>query len=78
MPQKKNWLIVSFASTTEALRAEKIFRQAEIGGQLIPTPRSVNASCGLCWRTIPEDHPLIEEQLAVHGIKTEALLEMLM
>lgn len=76
MPQKKPWLIVSFAGTTEALKAEKLFQQAGIGGALIPTPRSLSSSCGLCWRTEPQERPAVETQLATHGLRAENIVEL--
>lgn len=78
MPQKKPWLIVSFASTTEALTAERLFTQANIGGALIPTPRSLSASCGLCWRADPLDKPAIEAQLTANRLRAENIVELLM
>lgn len=76
MAQKKTWLLISFAGTTEALRAEKLFEQAGIGGALIPTPRSLSSSCGLCWRAALEQRPEVEAQIAAHRLHVEGLLEM--
>lgn len=76
MAQRRTWLLVSFASTTEALRAEKLFEQAGIGGALIPTPRSLGASCGLCWRSPLEQRAEVESQIATHRLQTEHVLEM--
>ncbi|MCL2548594.1 MAG: DUF3343 domain-containing protein [Symbiobacteriaceae bacterium] len=39
--------LVTFASTHQALRAEKILREARIAVELIPTPRHLNVACGL-------------------------------
>ncbi|MCL2496426.1 MAG: DUF3343 domain-containing protein [Clostridiales bacterium] len=78
MPVKKLWLIISFFNVTEALRAEKLFAAAGIGGLLIPTPRSLSASCGLCWRTEIRERPAIEAHLAAHRLQAESVTEILM
>ncbi len=47
------WLYIGFGSVTEAMRAEKVLQEHHIPGQLIPTPRQITLSCGMCWRTEP-------------------------
>ena len=51
---KRHWLVISFQSTHDAMRAEKLFQEHDIKGLIIPTPRKISASCGLCWRMVPD------------------------
>ena len=74
--EKKLWLIVAFGGTTEAIQAEKLFKQDNIYGQLIPTPRSINSSCGLCWRTETAVRQSIEELLRQHKLEALSYTEM--
>lgn len=65
MREKKQWLIVTFYTTSAAMAAEKACEQAG-RRQDIPVPREITADCGLGWRTAPENRE-----------KTEALFKSL-
>lgn len=39
--------LITFDSTHHALRGEQILEQAQLGPDIIPTPREITASCGL-------------------------------
>jgi len=39
-----------FASTSGALRAEKLAKQAGLKVKLIPVPRHLSSDCGVCLR----------------------------
>ena len=66
MREKKQWLIVTFYTTSAAMAAEKACRQNGVPGRIIPVPREITSDCGLGWRTEPE----------VRG-RTEALFQSL-
>ena len=51
MREKKQWLIVTFYTTSAAMAAEKACGQAGLPGRIIPVPREITADCGLGWRT---------------------------
>ena len=55
MREKKQWLIVTFYTTSAAMAAEKACEQAGLPGRIIPVPREITADCGLGWRTAPEN-----------------------
>ena len=57
MREKKQWLIVTFYTTSAAMAAEKACGQAGLPGRIIPVPREITADCGLGWRTAPEKTP---------------------
>jgi hypothetical protein len=42
--------VVLFYSTSGALRAEKLAKQAGLKVKLIPVPRHLSSDCGLCLR----------------------------
>ena len=46
---KKKYLIIAFETTSNAIYAEKIFKNNNCDGRIIPLPKAVNAGCGLCW-----------------------------
>ena len=41
--------VVAFDSTHEALECERVCKEQEIPGRLIPTPVAIKADCGLAW-----------------------------
>ncbi len=57
MRQKELKLLATFHTTTDAMAMEKACRDAQIPGKILPLPRSISESCGLCWAV-----PLTEEK----------------
>ena len=41
--------IVTFSNTTSAARFQREAERAGLAGKMIPTPRTLSASCGLAW-----------------------------
>lgn len=46
--------ILTFPTTHAAISLERSARTAGLRGRLIPTPRSLSASCGMAWAAPPE------------------------
>ena len=44
-------LVVTFASTHEAMTAESALMARGVPGRIIPTPTVVTAECGLAWKS---------------------------
>ena len=60
MLKKRPTLILTFATTTQAMAVEKFCAQQNLPGRLIPVPREITAGCGLSWKALPEEmEPLI-------------------
>ena len=55
MLKKKPTLIITFATTTQAMAMEKFCAQQGLPGRLIPVPREITAGCGLSWKAQPEE-----------------------
>ena len=68
MRQKKEQLIITFDTTTEAMRMEKFCMANGIKGRLIPLPEAISAGCGLAWKTEPEEKGRLVEILLREGI----------
>lgn len=43
-------MVITFRSTHEALRAEKVLRSAGLKVTVMPTPKSIKADCGIALR----------------------------
>ena len=55
MRQKHRQLIITFSTTTQALRVEKFCQENGICGRMIPVPGEIKAGCGLAWKTEPQE-----------------------
>ena len=42
-------LVVTFPTTTAALRCERLCQELGVPGRLIPVPVTITADCGLAW-----------------------------
>lgn len=69
MLKKKPALIITFATTTQAMAMEKFCFQQNLPGRLIPVPREITAGCGLSWKALPEEKNLLVEALTAAGMK---------
>ena len=75
MRVKELKLVVTFHTTSEAMKMEKACKADGVPGRLIPVPRTISAGCGLAWCTGLEDRTLIKEVLNKVGIKEEDMHE---
>ena len=68
MRERKLWLVITFHTTAAAIAMEKLCREKDLPGRLIPVPRELTADCGMAWcapveaaarlRTLAEDSSL--------------------
>ncbi len=72
MLKKKDALIITFATTTQAMAMEKFCQENGLPGRLIPVPREITAGCGLSWKAQPEEQELLVNALQEAGMKWAA------
>ncbi len=60
-------IVVSFASTFDAMEAERLCQEAQVPGRIIPLPVEIDSECGLAWAMPPEDVILASFNAAVEG-----------
>lgn len=66
-------LIVTFESTTQAMRMERFCLEHHLPGRLIPLPTQLSAGCGLAWKTSPDQLDSLMEELRKHGLSWEKM-----
>lgn len=76
MIEKKMRQIITFNSTTDAIAFEKFCKDKEIEGRLIPVPRNISASCGLCWSAPFECEECISRGIAEAGLRIAGMYQM--
>lgn len=69
MREKKEYVIVTFHTTTEAMAFERQCNQFAIKGRLIPVPTQITAGCGLAWRILASEYPIEEEKIKKQNLK---------
>ena len=69
MLKKRPALIITFATTTQAMAMEKFCIQQNLPGRLIPVPREITAGCGLSWKAQPEEKDMLLNAMTVANLK---------
>ena len=69
MLKKKPTLIITFATTTQAMAMESFCTRENLPGRLIPVPREITAGCGLSWKAKPEEREMLITALTRAGMK---------
>ncbi len=49
MRKKEIKIVVSFHTTTDAMFFEKICKEADVKGRLVPVPKTISTGCGIAW-----------------------------
>ena len=73
MREKKEKLVVSFLTTTQAMAAEKYCQKNRIPGRIIPLPSEISAECGIAWCIEPEDEDRIRQVISEGGIQAKGI-----
>lgn len=73
MRVKKPTLVITFATTTQAMAVEKYCMDNGLPGRIIPVPREITAGCGLSWKAAPEDQAVLTEALKDSGLGWEEM-----
>lgn len=68
-----DYCLVVFESTSGAIRAEKLAREAGLTVKLIPVPRHLSSDCGVCLRCEARDVEGIRALLDAAKVEFEAV-----
>ena len=75
MREKTLKLIVTFHTTTESMKMEKICKEQGVGGRLIPVPRALSASCGMAWCAELSEREQVIEAMKLAKIELDSIHE---
>ena len=76
MRERKLWLVISFATTTQALAVEAAAAEDHISGRIIPLPQQISAGCGLAWKGVAGCRETMIDWLNERGLDWEAMHEV--
>ncbi len=77
MIRKTEKLVITFYTTTEAMAMERICKEKQADGRIIPVPGSISADCGLAWCAKVESEDTIRSLMAEQGIRFQGIYRCL-
>lgn len=72
----KKYCVITFSSTSHALKAEKIMKENEREFIITPTLREISSSCGLSLKFKPENLELFYAELMKKNIAIDEVYEV--
>lgn len=69
--KKSPRLVVTFHTTTAAMKTEQAARAHDVPGRLIPVPREITAGCGLAWSAPIEAEDALRTLLSDIGVTAQ-------
>ncbi|MEN6350274.1 MAG: DUF3343 domain-containing protein [Syntrophomonas sp.] len=71
--KSNNYCLITFNSTSQALKAEKILKEFQAKFIIIPTLREISTSCGLSIKVAPDNidsyfYELIDKNVTMAGV----------
>ena len=75
MRKKELKLVITFHTTADAMAMEKVCKEQNVPGRIIPVPRAISAGCGLAWCAQLEKREEIAAAMKAVGIEEEAMHE---
>lgn len=64
-------VVVTFHTTTAAMKTEQAARAHDVPGRLIPVPREITAGCGLAWSAPIEAEDALRTLLSDIGVTAQ-------
>ena len=77
MIRKTEKLVITFYTTTAAMAMEKLCREQQADGRIIPVPGSISADCGLAWCAKNESEDQLLELMVQHNITPQGIYHIL-
>ena len=65
--------VVLFDSTSAAIRAEKLTKEAGLRVKLVPVPRHLSSDCGVCLRFESADTDILRSILDAAGMELKEI-----
>lgn len=75
--KKEPRVIVTFHTTAGAIEMERLCKEANLPGRIIPVPRELSAGCGLAWCAPESEKERLNGILAERNLEWEEIAHML-
>ena len=78
MREKTPRVVVTFASTDDAMAMEARAAECGIPGRIVPVPQEISAGCGLAWCADVSEREQLVSALDEHGLAHEGVFDVMM
>lgn len=72
-----DYCVITFNSTSQALKGEKALKEEERSFVIMPTPREISTSCGLALKIRPGDAAIYLEILRSHEVEMAGIYRLI-
>ena len=73
MIKKHEKLVITFFTTTAAMAMERVCKEENAEGRIIPVPSTISADCGLAWCANPASEAALTELMVRHRITPQGI-----
>ena len=77
MIQKREKVVITFHTTTDAMAMESLCKEKNLGGRMIPVPGEITADCGLAWCAAPEQEEKLKMALRTAAIPVQGVYHLM-
>lgn len=77
MIRKTEKLVITFFTTTDAMAMERICREENAEGRMIPVPGSISADCGLAWCACVDREEALRNVMARNNLRFQGIYRCL-
>ena len=77
MIQKREKVVITFHTTTDAMAMESLCKEKNLGGRMIPVPGEITADCGLAWCAAPEQEETLTNALLAAGVPVQGVYRLM-
>lgn len=78
MIEKKERLIITFETTTAAMKMERACKNNNMPGRIISVPPQISAGCGLCYMAEPDDEVTLTDFMDSEGLEAQQIVRLLL
>lgn len=73
MIRKTEKLVIAFYTTTDAMAMERICKEKNAEGRIIPVPGSISSDCGLAWCASVSSEDALRALMAQAGLRFQGI-----
>ena len=77
MRRKVITTVVTFSTTTAAMKMERTAKESEFPGRLIPIPSEISAQCGLAWKCVEQSEEETENFMKKNELDWDCIYRVL-
>lgn len=76
MREKREYLVITFHTTSAAMAMEALCAEKALPGRLIPVPREITAGCGMAFRAETEQEQSLLDAAKEWGIQVDGVYKL--